>query len=271
MITVEVLGRVEVRRDGVCAVVPSGLTTELLIRLALDAGRPVRAERLVEELWPGTTGTRLNTLQAKVSQLRRALGDPTALTGGPEGYTLAVDPGRVDALHALRLADEGVALLAAGDADAAGITCREGLALFGVEVLPAAGGAEWVLPHRIRLEETRLRLLEDELAAPLRPGRGEPRLRLLEDERAPRLGLGATGEIVGELEALVAVHPLRERLWSLLITALYGAGRQSDALAASRRVTRILSDELGVDPGPELATLQRRVLTHDPGLAPAVR
>src|SRR3954447_12931773 len=223
----------------------------MLGRLALAAGRPVRAERLVEDLWPGTTGIRPNTLQAKVSQLRHALGDPGALTGGPEGYTLAVDPVRVDALHALRLADEGVALLAAGNAATAAATCREGLALFGTEVLPAAGAADWVLPHRVRLEEARLRLLEDELAA--------------------RLALGATGEIVGELESLVAVQPLRERLWALLITALYGAGRQSDALAASRRVARLLSDELGVDPGPELAPLQRRVLTHDPGLAPAAR
>jgi predicted ATPase/DNA-binding SARP family transcriptional activator/tetratricopeptide (TPR) repeat protein len=251
MLTVAVLDRVEVRRDGAPAPLPSGLTTELLIRLALDAGRPVRAERLVEELWPGTTGTRLNTLQAKVSQLRRALGDPTALTGGPEGYTLAVDPGRVDALHVLRLAEEGVALLAAGNADAAEATCREGLALFGAEVLPAAGSAEWVLPHRVRLEETRVRLVEDEFAA--------------------RAALGATGEIVGELESLVAVHPLRERLWALLITALYGAGRQSDALAASRRVARVLTDELGVDPGAELADLEHQVLTHDPALTPPAR
>src|SRR3954465_7797244 len=232
-----------------CAVLPSGLTTELLVRLALDAGRPVRAERLVEDLWPGATGLRPNTLQGKVSQLRHALGDPAALTGGPEGYTLAVHPGRVDALHALRLADEGVAPLPAGNAPAAAATCREGLALFGAEVLPAAGGADWVLPHRVRLEEARLRLLEDELAA--------------------RLALGATGEIVGELESLVAVHSLRDRLWALLITALYGAGRQSDALAASRRVARLLSDELGVDPGPELADLERQVLAHDPALAAA--
>lgn len=251
MITVAVLGRVEVRRDGAPAPVPSGLTTELLVRLALDAGRPVRAERLVEELWPGTPGTRLNTLQAKVSQLRRALGDPSALTGGPQGYMLAVDPGLVDALYVLRLADEGGALLAAGNADAAAATCREGLALFGPEVLPAAGAAQWVLPHRIRLEETRVRMLEDELAA--------------------RLALGATGEVVGELESLVAAHPLRERLWALLITALYGAGRQADALAACRRVSRLLSEELGVDPGAELAALEHRVLTHDPGLVPVVR
>ncbi|MCW0215838.1 MAG: AfsR/SARP family transcriptional regulator [Pseudonocardia sp.] len=246
MLTVAVLGRVEVLRDGVPAAVPSGLSTELLVRLAVEAGRPVRAERLVEDLWPG--GTRLNTLQAKVSQLRRALGSP-AVPGGAGGYTLAVDPGGVDALEALRLADVGATQLAANDAAGAAATCRQGLAPFGAEVLPAAGEAAWVLPHRARLEEARLRLTEDELAA--------------------RLALGAAGEVVGALEALVAVHPLRERLWSLLVTALYRAGRQADALAAHRRVSRLLADELGVDPGPELAALERQVLVHDPALAAA--
>jgi predicted ATPase/DNA-binding SARP family transcriptional activator len=246
VLTVAVLGRVEVVRDGSAAAVPSGLTTELLVRLALDAGRPVRVERLVEDLWPATTETRRNTLQAKVSQLRRALGDPAALTGGPIGYTLAVDPARVDALRVLRLADEGSAQLAAGDAAAAEATCRAGLALFGPEVLPAAGTADWVLPHRVRLEEARLRLVEDGLAA--------------------RLALGAAGELTGELESLVALHPLRERLWALLITALYRSGRQADALAAHRRVARLLADELGIDPGAELAELELQVLAHDRGL-----
>ncbi|WP_214402403.1 AfsR/SARP family transcriptional regulator [Pseudonocardia lacus] len=249
MLTVAVLGRVEARDDGVPAVVPGGLTTELLVRLALDAGRPVRAERLLDDLWSDPAGARRNTLQAKVSQLRRALGDPAALTGGAAGYTLVVDPRAVDALEALRLADAGAALLAAGDAAAALATCRAGLALFGPEVLPAAGGADWVLPHRARLEEARLHLVEDGLAA--------------------RLALGAAGELTGELESLVAVHPLRERLWGLLITALYRSGRQSDALAAHRRVTALLADELGVDPGPELRALERQVLAHDRGLDPA--
>ena len=244
------LGRAEAARDGVPAPVPAGLTTELLVRLALDAGSPVRAERLVEDLWPDATGVRLNTLQAKISQLRRALGDPAALTGGPEGYTLVIDPAGVDALEALRLAAAGAAQLAAGDPAGAAATCRAGLALFGPEVLPAAGTAAWVLPHRTRLEEARLRLVEDELAA--------------------RLALGAAGEVTGELESLVAVHPLRERLWSLLITALYRAGRQADALAAHRRVTALLADELGVDPGPELRALERQVLAHDESLTPEV-
>ena len=109
-----------------------------------------------------------------------------------------------------------------------------------------------MLPHRARLEEARLRLVEDELAA--------------------RLALGSAGSVVGDLEAQVLAHPLRERSWALLITALYQAGRQADALAAHRRVTRLLADELGIDPGAELAAVAQRVLTHDPALdVPAPR
>jgi predicted ATPase/DNA-binding SARP family transcriptional activator len=246
VLTVAVLGRVEVRRDGIRAEVPAGLTASLLVRLALDAGRPVRADRLVADLWAAAPATRRNTLQAKVSQLRRVLGDPAAVSGGAAGYTLVVDPAAVDASEALRLAEAGAALLARGDAAGAAATCRRGLGLFGAEVLPAVGDAEWARPHRLRLEEARLRLTEDELAA--------------------RLQLGAAGEVTGVLEALVATHPLRERLWALLVTALYRAGRQSDALAAHRRVSRLLAEELGVDPGPELAVLERQVLTHDRAL-----
>ena len=242
MLTVAVLGRVVVRRDGVAAPVPTGRTTELLVRLALEGGRPVRAQRLAEDLWPG--GARANTLQVKVSQLRRALGDPAAVPGGSAGYALAADA--VDALDATRLAAEGAARLADGDPAAAATSCRAGLQLFDTEVLPAAGDGDWVAPHRVRLTETRLRLTEDELAA--------------------RLALGAAGELVGELEALVAEHPLREGLWALLVTALYRAGRPADALAAHRRVTRMLAEELGVDPGPALAGLAHQVLVHDPAL-----
>ena len=242
VLTVAVLGRVVVRRDGVRAPVPTGRTTELLIRLALEGGRPVRAQRLAEDLWPG--GAQPNTLQVKVSQLRRALGGAAAVPSGPAGYALVADT--VDAREAIRLAAEGAARLADGDPEAAATACRAGLRLFDTEVLPAAGDGDWVAPHRVRLTEVRLRLTEDELAA--------------------RLALGAAGELVGELEALVAEHPLREGLWALLVTALYRAARPADALAAHRRVTRMLADELGVDPGPALAALAQQVLVHDPAL-----
>jgi predicted ATPase/DNA-binding SARP family transcriptional activator len=238
VLTIAVLGRIEVRRAGVPVAVPGGLSAQLLVRLALDAGRPVSADRLVADLWPGGAGR--NTLQAKVSQLRRALGAEVLAPG----YTLVVAPAAVDAHEALRLADACAALLAAGDAVGAARCAAEGLALFDAEVLPGAG--EWAVPHRARLEEARLRLTEDGLAARARLG------------EAP----------VGELEELVGAHPLRERLWAQLVTALYRAGRQADALAAHRRITRLLAEELGVDPGPELREAGARVLAHDPALAP---
>ena len=80
---------------------------------------------------------------------------------------------------------------------------------------------------------------------------------------AARIDLGAGGEVVAELESLVAANPLRERLWAALMTALYRAGRQADALAAYSRVRRHLADTLGVEPSTELQVLQQQVLQHD--------
>jgi DNA-binding SARP family transcriptional activator len=187
-------------------------------------------------------------LQAKVSQLRRALGDPALLRGDGAGYTLAVEPTAVDALAALRLADAGAERVAAGDHAAAAAMFAEGSALFGPELLPGAGQADWALPWRARLDEARWQLVENGLAA--------------------RLATGEAAEVVGELGTLVGEGPLRERSWTLLVTALYRSGRQADALATYRRATRLLADELGVDPGPELADLGRRVLVQDADLAP---
>ena len=77
---------------------------------------------------------------------------------------------------------------------------------------------------------------------------------------AARVDLGSGGELVGELETLVAQHPLRERLWASLMTALYRSGRQADALAAYARLRRLLIDELGVEPGPDLRALEQQLL-----------
>ena len=99
MLTVAVLGTAEVRRDGARLNLPAGKTTELLVRLAVDAGELVRTERLIDDLWSEQAGgVAPNTLQSKVSRLRRALGEPGLITGGGAGYVLAVDPGSVDAL-----------------------------------------------------------------------------------------------------------------------------------------------------------------------------
>ena len=247
MLAIAVLGPTELRRDGERIPVPSGKTTEVLIRLALDAGAVVRADRLIEDLWGAEAdATERNTLQAKVSLLRRALGDATVLSGGRAGYTLGVDPSAVDALEVLRVADATKALLEAGEARSALAQSLRALTLFRGEILCDAGDRDWLIPYRVRLEEVRLGLVEVKLAA--------------------RMELGAAGEVIGELEALVVLHPLRERLWTLLITALYRDGRQADALGAYRRVRDQLAAELGLDPGAELQALEQRVLLRDRAL-----
>ena len=89
--------------------------TEVLIRLALEAGVMVRTERLIEDLWADeAVATARNTLQTKVSRLRRALGDPALVTGTSAGYTLEIDPGAVDALEVLRLADQASSVSSRG-------------------------------------------------------------------------------------------------------------------------------------------------------------
>ncbi|WP_328472023.1 hypothetical protein OHA21_08780 [Actinoplanes sp. NBC_00393] len=273
MLQVAVLGPADLRRDGVRLALPAGRTTELLVRLALDAGTLVRTDRLIDDLWSGpaagvarntgqsvgvarnsrqSVGVARNTLQSKVSQLRRAVGDPGLVTGGPDGYRLNVDPRQVDALEVLRLADETAALRSSDDTVAAAATAAAALARFtGLRhvsaegLLPSGGDGDWLIAYRSRLHDCWLRLTGIHLAA--------------------RLDLG--GEVTGELEVLTASHPLHEAFWVLLVTALYRAGRQADALSAYHRVWERLDHELGVEPGPALQELHQRILRHDPGLA----
>ena len=232
------LGAVEVREAGIPVSVPAGKTSELLVRLALDVGARVRADVLLEDLW--SEGAERNTLQSKVSQLRRALGDSDRdlVAGIGDAYTLLLDPDSVDAVRVVELAAEVSTARVSGDAATVLGKGAQALALFRGEVLVDLGA--WAAPHRARLEEVRLGLLEDVMSA--------------------RVDLGSGGELVGELEAMVEQHPLRERLWSSLITALYRAGRQAEALAAYARVRRLLVDELGIEPGKALRELERQVL-----------
>jgi predicted ATPase/DNA-binding SARP family transcriptional activator len=247
VLDVAVLGPLEVTRDGSRVVVPRGRASELLVRLALEAGSLVSAERLVEDLWVGTAQvTRRNTLQSKIAMLRRALG-PTAIVSRQGGYALVVEASRVDALAvlrqsvaAMRLRDEDDAQGAA-DLSAATLTLfRGGHASVGLE---AAGDAEWADVHRTRIDEARSALLETQFWA--------------------RLQLGDGAGVIGQLEAAVAEYPYQEGLWALLIAALYRAGRQADALAAYQRVRTNLADDLGLDPGPPLQGLEQRILAQN--------
>ena len=179
MFHISVLGPVEVRRDGELVAVPGGKTSELLVRLALEAGLYVRADRLVDDLWTGAPTNR-NTLQSKVARLRRAMGDPSAITSGEGAYKLAVEPDEVDALRVLRDVAAAAERLDAADHRGAAELSVAALERFRGEVLPAAG--DWAGPHRARLEEARAKLIETQLSA--------------------RLALG--DDVVGELESAVA-------------------------------------------------------------------
>ena len=246
MLRISVLGPVEVRRDDAGLVpVPGGRSSELLVRLALEAGTVVRTDRLLDDLWGAeAVTTRRNTLQSKVARLRRALGDPAAIAGSEEGYRLAVAPAQVDALAVLDAAAEASRLLAAGDDRGAADLGATALDRFRGELLPGAG--DWAAVHRARLDEARMALVETRCSA--------------------RLRLGDAAGVIGELEAAVMASTYREGLWELLITALYRAGRQADALAAYQRVRARLAGDLGLEPGPGLRELEREILEHAPSL-----
>jgi predicted ATPase/DNA-binding SARP family transcriptional activator len=247
MLTVGLLGPVELRRDGERIALPGGKTTELLVRLALETGRTVRSERLIDDLWGDEgIGTAKNTLQSKVSQLRKALGNPDLVTGGAAGYSLALEPSAVDAIEVCRLAQLASTLLAAGDSGEAFRASSAALEMFRGETLADTGEAEWLRPHRARLVEVHEQLVEDAMAA--------------------RLEMGAAAELIGELEALVQLHPLRERLRGQLMLALYRTGRQADALRAYQAARAVLGEELGLEPGRELQRLEAAILAQDPDL-----
>ena len=224
----------------------------LLARLVAANGRLVPASDLIDTLWGDQPpASAAKSIQTFVVRLRNALEPnraqaPTVLlTDGP-GYRLAIDPGRVDAERFARLATMGHRALAEGRPDSAERTLAEALSLWRGPAYAGFDTAAFARAEAHRLDELRLAVTEDRLAC--------------------ELALGRTGEAVPDLERLVTEHPMRERLWEMLVIALYRAGRQGDALAAYERARAVLADELGVDPGPGLKSAHARVLAHDPSL-----
>ncbi|MCU1502717.1 MAG: transcriptional activator domain [Ilumatobacteraceae bacterium] len=249
MLSISVLGPVEVRRAGRPIPIPAGKTSEILVRLALAAGTPVRTDRLLEDLWgDNAIHTTRNTVQSKIAKLRRAMGEPSVIVGGAGGYTLVVDPVDIDALSAPTRAAEAAALLDNGDNRGAAQLCAVTLQMFRGDALAAAGEGDWVRPHRARLDAARMHLIETGCAA--------------------RLCLGDTHDVIGDLELAVDSYPYQESLWLLLITALHQSGRSTDALAAYQRVRHRLAEDLGLDPGSRLQQLERQILRHDTAIPP---
>jgi DNA-binding SARP family transcriptional activator len=222
----------------------------LLALLALDAGGVVPAGRLVEELWLGRPPLgAATTLRSYVSRLRSALAPEVAVVARGGGYALNAGPGQLDVRRFEALVAEGQAAVGRGEAVAAGNRFREALALWRGPALADVADVEPLAREGARLEELRLAAVEGRLEADL--------------------ATGSHAEVAGELERLAAEYPLRERLWRLLMLALYRGGRQADALAAYQRARAMLAGELGLEPGPELRDLEEAVLRHEvPPLAP---
>ena len=244
-VELRLLGPIEVERDGAASALGGQKPRALLAVLALEPGRVVSVDRLVEALWPGDPPeTAAHAVQVYVSQLRKALG-PVIATRAP-GYILELDPEQVDLHRFSRLAQEGRAALETGDAAAAEVVLREALALWRGPALADFVYEPFAQTQIARLEELRTVVVEERVDADL--------------------ALGRHAELVAELEALVQAEPLRERPRAQLMLALYRSGRQADALAAYRAARETLVEELGIDPGPELRELEAAILRQDASL-----
>lgn len=242
MLEFRILGPVEVWDDGRQLQLGGPKQRAVLALLLLDAGRVVSTDRLIDLLWgeqpPPTAAT---SLQNFVSQLRKLLGADVLVTK-PPGYRLELQPEQLDLERFRRLVEEA----RQRTPEERSSKLRDALALWRGPPLADLAFEEFAQNEIGRLEEVRLAALEQLLEADLETGRH--------------------GELVGELEALVAQHPLREGLRRHLMLALYRAGRQAEALQVYHDGRRALVDELGIEPSATLQQLHGSILRQDPRL-----
>jgi DNA-binding SARP family transcriptional activator/DNA-binding CsgD family transcriptional regulator len=235
-----VLGPLEAREGGRIVPLGGGRQRSLLGILLLHPNETVSVDRLVDELWgerPPARATKL--VQGYVSALRKRLG-PDRLVTRPPGYAVRVEPSELDSVEFERLVAEAHTKPPEGAARC----LREALALWRGPALADVRLESVAASEAERLNELRVAGLLDRIDADLALGRRE--------------------ELVGELEALIAEHPLREHLRGQLMLALYRAGRQAEALEVYRQTRRVLIDELGIEPSVELQSLERAILNQEP-------
>lgn len=241
---VALLGPVEARRDGVPLPLPHGRPTVILAALAYRAGAAVPVDALVHYLWPdGEPQHPRAAIQTHVTRLRSVLGRD-AVQGAGDGYRLDVPAAAVDLVRFRGLVAVGPGAEPAGELK----QLDEALSLWRGD--PLSG----LVPDTLASETAGL-LVEELLGATERRNELCLRLGRVDDDFVPAL------------RRLVGAHPWRERLWAQLILALYRKGRRGEALSAYHDLMSVLRDELGIDPGPELADLHRRMLASDPSLA----
>ena len=253
-----ILGPLEVFHEGRRVEISGPKQRALLAILLLHANEVMSPDRLIDYLWgenPPPTATR--TLQAHVSRLRRALSgkdDPSGqrapLEARGHGYVLMIDPDQLDAERFRRLLEEARRRLSRGEAEAAAERAEQALALWRGPALADLAYESFAQAEIARLEELRLAAVEERMEADLASGRH--------------------GELVGNLQRLVAQHPLRERLRGQLMISLYRSNRHAQALQVYEEGRRALAEELGLDPSQDLQRLQRQILEQDPGLSAGV-
>jgi DNA-binding SARP family transcriptional activator len=240
-----ILGPLEVVRDDGPLPLGGQKQRAVLALLLLNAGRVVSTDTLIDALWGETPPrTAPTSLQNFVGALRKALGAETLKTR-PPGYVLDVDPGAIDLARFERLRSD--ALRRPPEQRAADLA--RALELWRGVPLADFRYEPWAENEVARLAELRLATVEERIDA--------------------ELELGRDAELVGELESLVAEHPLRERLRGQLMLALYRSGRQAEALEAYQSLRRSLVEELGIEPGRPLQELNGRILRQEPSLEPA--
>ena len=245
LLEIRLLGPFEVLAGGTPADVGGSKRQALLAMLALRQGRVVDVDALVDGLWgEELPAAPRNALHHHIARLRAALGEES-IVGSPDGY--ALKDARVDAVRFEELLAETRAALRDGDVPAA----ADAVAV-GARPLARAGAAGSDRHGVVRRRGT--------------PARDAARRRARGALRG-RLALGEHRELTPALRSALADNPFRERLWGQLMLALYRSGRQADALETFQEARRVLADELGLEPGPELRRLQEAILAHDPAIA----
>ena len=243
------LGPLEVLVDGRPARLGAPRHRGMLVLLLTQANAVVPAQRMIDELWgEEPPASAVNLVQGAVSHLRKILGREAIATRGA-GYALSVEPDALDLQRFERLAEAGSIALADGHLESAAATLGEALALWRGPALADLRDERFLHSVASRLEELRLIVAERRLEAELERGRH--------------------ADVLADVRALAAEHPLRERGHGLLMLGLYRCGRQAEALEVYRAARETLVEELGISPGPALRELEARILRQDPDLMPA--
>jgi DNA-binding SARP family transcriptional activator/outer membrane protein assembly factor BamB len=247
-VEVRILGPVEVVADGQPLELHAGTEQALLALLALHAGEPLAAERVIDAIWgdePPPSAREMVRLY--VGRLRRLLGEDAIKRAGG-GYALNERRDAIDLFRFEQLRRDGRRADETGDHEAAARLLGEALAIWRGAAFGGVERAAFVDHEARRLEELRVATVEERFDAEIALGRGPP--------------------LAPEIERVAAEHPYRERLQGQLMLALYQAGRQAEALEHYRVVRKRLVDELGIEPGAELQRMQQAILQQDPTLAP---